>query len=113
MQVGLSQNQLLENAFSKTSQQKLDAVRAGVRPKVLDKASIDKAAEEFESVFLSQMMQHMFSGIETDSLFGGGNAEKIYKSMMVDEFGKVFAKNGGIGIATHVKQELLKLQEVA
>lgn len=77
-----------------------------------DMARVDAVAREYEAVFLGQMLQHMYSGIPTDPMFGGGNAEKIYRSMMVDEYGKVFARAGGIGLADHIKQELLKLQEV-
>ena len=37
----------------------------------------------------------MFEGIKTDGMFGGGNAEDIFRSMMVDEYGKMMSKNGG------------------
>lgn len=73
---------------------------------------VDKAAEDFEAMFLTQMMQPMFEGIPTDGMFGGGQSEEIYRSMMLDEYGKLIAKAGGIGVADHVRRELLKLQEV-
>lgn len=74
---------------------------------------MDAAAKDFEAVFLSQMMTHMFSGIETNEMFGGGHAESIYKSMMVDEYGKMVAASGGLGLADHIKSELIALQEKA
>lgn len=73
---------------------------------------VDEVAQEYEAVFLSQMLQHMFAGVETNELFGGGEAEDVYRSMMIDEYGKLIAKTGGIGVADHVKREMLKLQEV-
>ncbi len=73
---------------------------------------IDKTAEDFESVFLSQMMSHMFEGIEPDENFGGGQGEDMVKSLLTDEYGKLIARTGGIGIADYVKREMLTLQEV-
>lgn len=76
-----------------------------------DKKLLRQTAEDFESVFLSQMLQPMFETVPTDSFMGGGNAEKIYRGMMVEEMGKAITKSGGIGIADTVYRELLKLQE--
>jgi len=71
-----------------------------------------KVAEDFEAVFISQMLAPMFQGLETDGLFGGGHAETVWRSMMVDEMGKAVAANGGIGVADSVHAHLLRLQEV-
>jgi Rod binding domain-containing protein len=54
----------------------------------------------------------MFDGIKTDPRFGGGEAEGIYRSMMVSEYGKAMAKRGGIGLADALTQSLLRTQEV-
>ena len=69
-------------------------------------------AEKFEAFFLGQMLQPMFASIEPAEPFGGGHAEKIWKSLMVDEVGKSMAKNGGIGLADIIQRELLRQQEV-
>ena len=74
--------------------------------------NIDAVSQDFEAVFLSQMLSSMFSGEEFTSFFGGGTSGDIYKSFMMNEYGKVLAQSGGIGIASQVKQELLKLQEI-
>lgn len=73
--------------------------------------ALREAAQDFEAVFLSQMIKPMFDTVPTNSMFGGGNAEGIYRGMMVEEVGKSIAKSGGIGIADSVYRELLKLQE--
>ena len=46
-----------------------------------------KAGEEFESMFLGQMLSHMFSGIETNEMFGGGHGETMMRSMLVSQEG--------------------------
>ena len=76
-----------------------------------DAKGIDKAAEEFEAVFLSQMLESMFKGVRTDGPFGGGHAEEMMRSFMLQEYGKTMAANGGVGIADAVKRELLHAQE--
>lgn len=81
-------------------------------PRRGSRAEIEAAATEFEGFFLSQMLQIMFSGIRTDGPFGGGQAEGAYRSMLMQEYGKVLAKSGSVGIADAVKAELLRLQEV-
>lgn len=84
-------------------------------PRVPQTQNVDKlrkTAEDFEAVFLSQMLKPMFEGIKADDAFGGGHAEDMYRSLMVDEFGKSIAQSGGIGIADRVMSEMLRMQEV-
>ncbi len=69
-------------------------------------------AMEFESVFLTTFVQQMFSGIETDGPFGGGQSEEIYRSMMAEEYATTIARAGGVGIADHVYAEILKSQQI-
>ena len=79
----------------------------------MDQSTLDKtkaAAQDFEAVFISQMLTHMFDGIKTDGMFGGGNAEDIFRSMMVDEYGKMMSKNGGIGLSDSVMAEMIEMQ---
>lgn len=93
-----------------------DHALSGARstPKVAPSANyakMKKTAEDFEAFFLSQMLQPMFQNIEAAEPFGGGNAERTWRSMQVDELGKAFAKAGGIGLAQSVMKEMLRLQE--
>lgn len=74
-------------------------------------AKVDAVSKDFEAVFLSQMLEAMFSGDEFTAYFGGGTAGDVYKSELLNEYGKSIAQSGGIGIAAQVKQELLKMQE--
>src|SRR5262249_56915191 len=69
-----------------------------------------KVAKQFEGVLISQMLNSMFEGVKTDGMFGGGEGEEMFRSMMVDEYGKQMARQGGLGLADHVTRELLKRQ---
>jgi flagellar protein FlgJ len=76
-----------------------------------NKAAATKAAKEFESVFISQFLGSMFSGIKTDETFGGGEGEDMFRSLMVDQYGKQLEQRGGFGLANAVTRQLLKTQE--
>ncbi len=75
----------------------------------LDKAST--AAQDFEAVFISEMIKPMFETVEVDDTFGGGKGEEVFRGLMVQELGKSLAKRGGLGLSDQVNAELLKLQE--
>ena len=77
-----------------------------------DPVAAHKAAENFESFFLSQAFDTMFSGIDTDSMFGGGEGENVFRSILLQEYSKVAAKNGGVGIAAAVQRQIQQMQEV-
>lgn len=70
-----------------------------------------EAAVEFEGFFVAMVLENMFAGIETEGLFGGGHGEKVFRSMLLQEYGKSIAQQSGIGLADAVQREILKLQE--
>ncbi len=76
-----------------------------------DVDAVREAALQFEAVFLSQMMAPMFESLSTDGLFGGGQSEQVYRSMMVEEYGKAIVQSGGIGLADAVQREMIRIQE--
>lgn len=85
------------------------AIQKAKGPQNID--AIEGAAKELEAVFLSEMLSHMFKGIETDPMFGGGQAEDVYKSMLNQEYGKLISQSGGIGLADSLTAEMIRIQE--
>jgi Rod binding domain-containing protein len=61
-------------------------------------------------MFIAEMLQPMFSGIETDGPFGGGTGEDVFRPMLLDQYADAVAKAGGVAIANAVLKEILKLQ---
>lgn len=74
---------------------------------------IDAAAKDFEAMFMTQMLQPMFEGIKANKMFGGGKGEEIFKGFMLEEYGKMIAESGQIGIADAIKAEMIRMQEQA
>jgi peptidoglycan hydrolase FlgJ len=67
-------------------------------------------AEDFESVFLAQVLEAMM-GETTQSSFGGGPGEAAFSSMLNEEYAKVITRAGGIGLADSLAREMLRYQE--
>jgi peptidoglycan hydrolase FlgJ len=85
----------------KSAQDVKDQNREGIR----------EVADKFEGMFLSQMFGHMFKGIKSDGVMGGGNGESIFRDMLVQEYGNQVSKAGGIGLSASIERQLLALQE--
>lgn len=75
-------------------------------------AAIDKAAKDFETVFISQFLGAMFSGIKADGITGGGEGEMMFRSLMMDKYAEGLQAQGGFGFAAQVKAQMLRMQEV-
>lgn len=95
----------------RADQAKLQNLASGLNAKT--EKRINEAAEEFEAMFLSEMLKPMFSGIEVNEIFGGGKGEEVFRDLMIQEYGKTMAKAGGIGLAEHVREELIRQQSAA
>lgn len=83
-------------------------------PKINKSFDIEKtrqAVQDFEAFFISQTFEQMYATVPVNETFGGGNAEKIFRSMMIDEYGKMTAKAGGIGLTDQIMTQLLQQQE--
>lgn len=76
-------------------------------------ADVDKASQDFEAMFMTQMLQPMFEGLGADPTFGGGHGEEVMKTFLLQEYGKIAAKAGTLGIASHVKDQMIKAQSIA
>ena len=81
-------------------------------PMATKKDRAKAASEKFEAMFLNSMFQQMFTNVDGEGPFGGSGALKVWRSFLTDEYAKTFAKTGGIGIASHVYDQLLKQQGI-
>ena len=69
-------------------------------------AAARQAAEAFEAAFLAEMLK--YTGLNaTSESFGGGAGEEAFASFLTEEYARLLAGRGGIGLAEQVF-ELLK-----
>lgn len=98
---------------AKTLLKNLKAENANPAAKTDFREAAKKAAEEFESVFVTNMLETMFSGLSTEPPYGGGQGEKVFRSLMLNEYAKNISAAGGFGIADHVYREVIAIQEAS
>ena len=98
----------IQNMMSLVQQKPL---ASAPRP-TMDEAKADKASKDYETVFISQFLGSMFSGMPTDGVTGGGQGEEMFHSVLTDEYGKAAAKQGAGGLTDKIMHALLAQQEV-
>src|SRR5690606_36238276 len=74
------------------------------------RAQVEPTRQALAASFLSIMLQQMFTGVEVEEPFGGGQGETMFRSFMTEAFAKQMARAGGVGLADAVQREMLKLQ---
>ncbi len=106
-----AKNQMKIDRLNKAVNESVAAT--GERPEIDAKrmAKIEATAQDFEAVFITEMLKPMMNMVEVDSQFGGGRGEEVFRDFTINEYGKKLASQGGIGIAKHVKDQLIRLQE--
>lgn len=68
--------------------------------------SLQKLAQEFESIFLTQMLSVMRESVGGDGIFEESAGQDIYNSMMDQALGQALAARGGIGLAAPLLRHL-------
>jgi Rod binding domain-containing protein len=89
------------------SSQQVGGVNGADNPNL---ARTKDVAQEFEAIFLSQMLATM-----TQELGGAGGVAgggEVYRDMFTQEVAKMISRSGGIGVADTILQEMLKSQEI-
>ncbi len=82
----------------------LSAQEAGT---VARDSKLKKAIEDFEAIFINQMLKSMRSTIVKSGLIDESNSEKIYTSLMDAELSKFIAADSGIGLYEVLSSQLI------
>ncbi|HET6159658.1 MAG TPA: rod-binding protein [Dongiaceae bacterium] len=101
------------SSFPATALDRFGTLRQDAPPAIdtKDQAKAKAAAQDFEAFFVTHAFEDMFAELSSDPLFGGGEGEDMFKSLLLQEYGKQVAKAGGIGVSDMVQKQLLLLQE--
>ena len=71
--------------------------------------ALRRAAEQFETMFLAQVLRDFTAGAVASGATGEAGA---FAGMLQDEYAKLIGRSGGIGLADAVLREMLRAQEV-
>ncbi len=67
---------------------------------------IEEIARDFESIMISKSIKSMYEGIKTDEIVGGGNAENIYRELILEEYAKEISKRDGFGLVKYISRDM-------
>ncbi|WP_395328337.1 rod-binding protein [Novosphingobium sp. BL-8H] len=67
-------------------------------------------ARQFEGVFAGQIAKIMLETVDVDENFGGGHGEEMFRGMMAEQIGNQIAKGKGLGIASAVEAQIIRMQ---
>ncbi len=109
---GLSQGNAA-GALDRAQNAAFKPLKAPGSGKTLDPKDVKRTADDFETLFLEQMFNHMFNTIEVDKTTGGGQGEETVRSLLVNAYAKNVVKAGGVGLSSSIARDILKIQEQA
>jgi peptidoglycan hydrolase FlgJ len=73
-----------------------------------------RTAQEFESVLLGQLAGLMMETAKPAEAFGGGGqSEEMWQGFMAEQMGRQMARSGGVGLASHVYDQMIRMQGTA
>jgi flagellar protein FlgJ len=92
--------------------------RARARPSAEqgeDHSRLGKACADFEALFVQQLFKTMRASVPESGLMDGGQAEKLYTSMMDQEISLEMAhgQQGAIGLAKQMETRLMRYMTMA
>jgi hypothetical protein len=102
-------SQLLRNSTLETAgvdKNLLSMANIKETAKSLNDAQIKKKAKELEGVFLSVMLEPMFPDGKESDLYGGGVGSDVFRTLMIQEYGDIFANAGGIGLSKSIEKQM-------
>jgi flagellar protein FlgJ len=65
-----------------------------------------KVCQEFEAIFIKQMLNSMRRTVEKSGLLEVGLAEEFFEDMLYDEYAKKMAANANFGLAAMIYSQL-------
>jgi flagellar protein FlgJ len=69
--------------------------------------ALKNACRDFESLFVDYLFKQMRRTVPQNGLFGGGQAEKMYTSMMDSEVAKEISRQRGLGLAPMMYRQMM------
>lgn len=79
-----------------------------VRKPAIDKTSdLYKASQDFEALFIKQMLDVMRKTVNKEGdLLGGGMSQEIFEGMLYDEYAKKMAETAQFGLAEMIYRQI-------
>ena len=77
-----------------------------VQQQVKQGSKLYKACQDFEAIFIKQMLNVMRKTIKKSGLLDGGFAEEVFEDMLYDEYAKRMSENAHFGLSDTLYKQL-------
>lgn len=74
--------------------------------KKADDQALKAAATDFEALFIQQMLKTMRDSVSESKLLPQSEGEKIFKSMLDEEYAQVASKTGDFGLGASIYEQM-------
>jgi flagellar protein FlgJ len=77
------------------------------KPAIDKKGELYKACQDFEALFIKQMLDAMRKTInKSDDMLGGGMSQDVFEGMLYDEYAKKMAETARFGLAETIYRQV-------
>ena len=98
-------NSLSNAKYNSASTQLESLSRNGINSAV-PADELKQACQEFEAIFVKQMLDAMRKTVQKSELTQVSMSEDIFEDMLYDEYAKSFSRNGSLGLAQRIYEQL-------
>lgn len=81
-----------------------------IDPRNQEQKKLWDVAVEFEAIFIKQMLDSMKKTVNKEKLIDGGMTEDIFEDMLYEQRSISMAKNGSMGLAKTIYNQLSQIQ---
>ena len=101
---------MVGSGSAKTTAKAASAFATGLEDTSAHK-KLKKTADDFESMFLEQMVDRLTQSSETEGPLGeNGTGGSVWRSMLSNEYAKGISKAGGVGISDQIMRSMIQMQ---
>jgi len=91
--------------FERADLTKLDNLKK-TSIKAKEEKKLQEACKDFEALFINQLMKEMRKTVKKSGFIDGGNAEKIFQSMLDEKYSETMAESGDLGLGQMMFRQL-------
>lgn len=79
--------------------------------KKIDEKRLKQAAQDFEALFINQLLQSMRRTVGKSGLLGDAPGKDVYQSLFDREISRKLAQQGGLGLGNTMVQKILEKEK--
>lgn len=77
-----------------------------IRNQPMDDKRIKEVSQEFESLFVNELLKSMRKTVPENEWLNGGMQQEVFEDMLYNEYARSISKSGGIGLGDMVYKSL-------